>query len=351
VEVLTTDNADPETNARLVLETNPTRFPDGFEVVYTRRTFGQSASYQMLRLLPSMVRRAELVHLSMTYSFPTFPTLLLCSVFGKPVVWSPRGAIQATAEWSDAPRKRVKGAFEQVARVLAPRNTVLHVTSESEALATEMRMRGLEVVMVPNPVPARGCLPRREFRPGGTLRLLFLSRLHPKKGIDTLVEALAVMPTHVTLKIAGSGHPDFEDQLASRVDELGLASRVSFLGHLDGAAKVDAMEAADALVLPTHSENFGIAIAEGLAYGLPVITSTAAPWPGIVTHRCGLLFDPTYTSLVEALHSLDALTGSELAAMGARGHSWMQADFSEVSLGKDMMMIYDRLLRKTGASQ
>ncbi|PYG25490.1 glycosyltransferase [Pelagimonas varians] len=342
--VLTTNSADPETGEFLSLDQNPARFPEGYDVHYMHRSFGQSGSWEMLRKLSGMVRRADLVHLSMTYSFPTLPTLALCKIFGKPVVWSPRGAIQATAEWADAPRKRAKTAFESLARGLAPKRTVLHVTAQSEKDATAGRMPGLDIVTIANAVAVPDTVPQRVFRPDGRLRLLFISRLHPKKGIDQLIATLARLPDHITLTVAGSGSPAFEAELNAQVVALGLGARITFLGQVNDAAKSAAFHEADALVLPTLSENFGIAIAEGLAHGLPVITTTGAPWEGIKAHRCGDWIDPTPEALEAALTALDAIDVNELSAMGARGYAWMKDTYSEAILGADMMAVYDRIL-------
>jgi len=350
VTVLTTDSADPESGARLALAQNAARFPEWYTAHYAPVSFSKTGSWPLLRVLPGHVRRADLVHLSMTYSFPTLPTLFLCRLFGKPVVWSPRGAIQATADWQDAPRKKVKTAFERLARMLAPRRTVLHVTAEEEAEATAKRMPGFEVVNLGNPVPVPASLPPRAFRPDGSLRLFYISRLHVKKGIDSLIEALADLPEHVILRVAGSGSPAFERALRDRVAALGLEGRVTFLGQLDGAEKEAEFARADAVVLPTQSENFGIAIAEGLAHGLPVVTTTGAPWSGIADRDCGAWIAPTKTALHKALATLEQRPADDLRAMGEIGHAWMQESFSETTLGARMLAVYHRLTTGPGGS-
>jgi glycosyltransferase involved in cell wall biosynthesis len=340
VRVLTTDSASPDTPARLVLAENPARFGAGCEVHYARRSFGQSGSWGLLARLWRMVAEADLVHLSMTYSFPTLPTILACRILRKPLVWSPRGAIQATEDWADAPHKPVKRAFERLARWMLPQGAVLHVTSEAEASATARRMPGVAIRVIPNGVPVPPHPPARRFRPRGRLRLLFLSRLHPKKGLETLLEVLANLPGHVILTIAGGGAPDFEAALASRVQALGLAARVSFLGHVGGDEKRRALEAADVFVLPTLSENFGIAIAEALASGLPVVTTRAAPWAEIERHRCGKWIEPDQRALAEALRGLDARSGAELAEMGRRGHRLVSGFCSQAAVGVRLVALY-----------
>ena len=88
------------------------------------------------------------------------------------------------------------------------------------------------------------------------------------------------------------------------------------------------MREADALVLPTHSENFGFAVAESLVVGTPAITTKGAPWVGLEKHGCGWWTDVEVASLRAALADCAARPREELAAMGARGRDWMLADFT-----------------------
>ena len=80
----------------------------------TRRVAGADVALQLVRKLPELVRCADVVHLTATYSFPTIPTLLLCLIFNKPLVWSPRGAIQDAHEWEGSRRRRLKRVWERV---------------------------------------------------------------------------------------------------------------------------------------------------------------------------------------------------------------------------------------------
>ena len=95
-----------------------------------------------------------------------------------------------------------------------------------------------------------------------------------------------------------------------------------------GAEKIAEMRRADALVLPTHSENFGFAVAEALVVGTPTITTKGAPWEGLETHGCGWWTDVEVASLRAALADCAARSREELAEMGVRGRDWMLADFT-----------------------
>jgi glycosyltransferase involved in cell wall biosynthesis len=117
---------------------------------------------------------------------------------------------------------------------------------------------------------------RSENEHSGAFKLLFLSRIDPKKNVDGLIRALRVLRAkeiNVTLSIAGDGEPKYVATLQSLTRDLALTDCVNWLGHLDGEQKYHAMSTASAFVLPSHSENFGIAVVEALAAGLPCLVS------------------------------------------------------------------------------
>ena len=341
VAVLTTDTADPNSSARLDLPANPAILPPGYPVRYCRRLAGVSVSAELLWRLGKEIRRADVVHLTGPYNFPVIPTLLLCRAFRRPLVWSPRGGFQATAEWADAPKRRLKQAFETVYGWLRPRGAVLHVTAPVEAAASR-NLGPVATAQIPNAIDVPGSLPPRDWRPDGLLRLAFLSRVHPKKGLDLLLEAMTALPAHVTLDIYGEGDATYVRTLGDRIAALGLTDRVVLRGHVDGAEKTAALTGCDLFVLPTHSENFGIVVAEALAHGTPVVVTTGAPWAGIDTHDCGRWVPIDAGAIRDAIAVLD---GADLAAMGARGRDWMIADFSTAGMVRRFADLYRRLAR------
>ncbi|HTV06525.1 MAG TPA: glycosyltransferase [Acidobacteriaceae bacterium] len=106
--------------------------------------------------------------------------------------------------------------------------------------------------------------------------LLFLGRIHPKKGCDLLIEgfaAAAASETGLHLVMAGPDRTGWKAQLEARARELKITDRIHWLDMLSGEAKWGAFYAADAFILPSHQENFGIAVAEALACGAPVLIS------------------------------------------------------------------------------
>jgi glycosyltransferase involved in cell wall biosynthesis len=145
----------------------------------------------------------------------------------------------------------------------------------------------------------------------GKRLLLFLGRLHPKKGCDVLVQAFADLvdgraeetggaPWHLVL--AGPDQAGWHPELEAVVGRLGLSGRVTFTGMLRGDQKWGAFHAADLFVLPSHQENFGIAVVEALSCGVPVIVGSGVNiWREIVGDGAGLVCEPKAKPLARAL--------------------------------------------------
>lgn len=349
LEVLTTDGAGPHSNERLPPhETHAglRTFGAGYRVRYAARRMGRDISPELLTRLWPMARAADVIHLTATYSFPTLPTLAVARALHKPVVWSPRGALQARQEWSGAASSK-KQAFEHVAARLAPARTVLHTTAPIEARLSQ-RAIARPAAMIPNAIdipPDPGPAPTHT----APLKLLFLSRIHPKKGLETLIDAVAhlarrtrAVATHLT--VCGAGEPGYVNALKARAHANGLGEQITFAGHVDGAAKEAAFAQADVFVLPSHSENFGLVVAEALVRRRPVITTTALPWDAMVAAGAGFTVPPAQPeALAEALATFAALPAETRAEMGARGRRFVQERFGPEKRAAQMCDLYRTL--------
>lgn len=217
--------------------------------------------------------------------------------------------------------------------------SALHATSDAEV--NEIRAFGLmhPVAMIPNgvDVPSEGpaAAPRRP-------ELLYLGRLHPKKGINKLIQAWAQIGQHRpewSLRIVGPSEVGYADQLRACTREYS-APRVLIEGPAYGAERAVCYSRASIFVLPTLNENFAMVVAEALATGIPVIATKGAPWAGLETEGCGWWVDHGVAALAEALEKATMLPPDVLASMGARGRAWMQRDFSWRRVAADMQAVY-----------
>lgn len=177
--------------------------------------------------------------------------------------------------------------------------------------------------------------------------LLFLSRIHPKKGLDNLLlvwKSIVKKFPEWHLIIAGSDLIGYQEKLKILVEDLHLKENVTFTGMLSGQEKFSALSNADLFVLPTHSENFGIAVAESLAYSVPVITTKGAPWQDLQRYECGWWIEDNQEALKVALLEAMQISHQERQAMGLKGRNLMQTKYSWNSIAKEMASVYRWIL-------
>jgi glycosyltransferase involved in cell wall biosynthesis len=339
VRVLTTDANGP----KLTVAVDTTReidFEPRLRVRYCARKLPESVAPSLLARLPEYVAWCDVVHLNAVYNFTTIPALLAAKAARKPVVWSARGAL---SRWKETRRAAPKAAWEQLCRAIAPRRTVLHVTSESEAKQAAARMKGMRTAIISNGVEVPDAWPRPA--PSDTLRVLYLGRLHPIKGLENLVAAAGLLlrrgERRFSLTLAGGGDPAFVAALRDAVAAHALGEHVTFVGEVPPSDKGRIFAAADLFVMPSFTENFGLAVAEALAHGVPVIAAQGTPWSGLVDHDAGLWVPNDPESLAGAIL---AMRGRPLAEMGARGRAWMERDFGWGRVAADMLALYERLV-------
>ena len=197
---------------------------------------------------------------------------------------------------------------------------------------------------MPNGIDLPDLVPRTV--PEEQRTLLFLSRVHPKKGIELLLCAWAELEARFPewrLRIVGPGGADYIASLKAQAMSNG-SSRVAFEGPLYGDAKAVAYRNADLFVLPTHSENFGMVVAEALAQECPAIVSQGAPWSGLESERCGWWIRNDVESLHGALSEAMVQPRQALQVMGVRGRQLMQIDFDWSLLGQQMASAYRWLI-------
>ena len=223
-------------------------------------------------------------------------------------------------------------------------------TSEQEA--ESIRQFGLRqpVAIIPNGVNLpniyTGKTQRKTNKKVDYRTVLFLSRIHPKKGLLNLVRAWAkVSPMGWKLVLAGPDEDSHLDKVKAEIQKHNLQKIISIVGSVEGEQKVALYSKADLFVLPTFSENFGIVVLEALSYGVPVITTTGTPWSALEDYCCGWWVKPTLEEIANALHKATSMKSEELRVMGERGREYARHfDWSEIA--EDTLAVYRWLLNE-----
>ncbi len=259
-----------------------------------------------------------------------------------PLAISTRGMLTSWALRHHRWKKRL--AWWAYQRWILRQAALFHVTSQEEV--DQLRRLGFNqpAAVIPNGVPLPE-LARVETPDGEARRALFLSRLHPKKGLPMLLQAWAeVRPEGWTLELVGPSEDGHRADLEAQAKRLELDGQVHFTGPVPDNQKWDKYRRADLFVLPTHSENFGIVIAEALAAEVPVITTTGAPWRDLEAHDCGWWVEPGAEAIAGALRKATALDPDERRAMGKRGRRLVEEQYSWPGVAKEMTAAYRWLL-------
>lgn len=299
----------------------------------------------MAATLRRLATRQGIVHNHSLWMMPNILSGCYCNARARArLVVSPHGTL---SPWALSRSRLNKGiAWHLLGQKKVLRNAALfHATSKQEQ--HDIRAAGYTgpIALVPYGINLPN-LDSAAPRKGEQRTLLYLSRIHPGKGVDTLLEAWQRLWTQFPdwqLRIAGPLDNAYAQGMQQRTRELGLG-RVEFCGELRGEAKRRACLAADLFVLPSRSENFGFAIAEALAHGLPVITTEGTPWEELPTRGCGWYCKADVDGLEGSLEHALRLDRTELANMGARGRAWMQEAHDWSRAGSNMLAAYRWLL-------
>jgi len=259
-----------------------------------------------------------------------------------PRVVSPHGMLEPWSLEQGAWKKKTAWWLYQK-RDLQTAEVVI-ATAEQEA--QNIRALGVDgpIAVVPNGVDRPKSLPSveegtsdgREQR-----RVLFLSRIHQKKGLLNLVDAWRrLRPDGWEVIIAGPDENGHEAEVRRRISQCGVEEDFVFTGPVRGTEKWQLYQSADLFVLPTHSENFGIVVAEALSCGVPVVTTRGAPWSDLVEHDCGWWIEVGVDPLVEALTQATRMSAADRAAMGRRGRELVDRKYTWPQVAAALQSVY-----------
>lgn len=321
---------------------------------FRRQTRFYKVSLPLTRWLARNVASYDLVHIHALFSYSSTAAAWLAKRQRVPYVLRPLGTLNRWGmEKHHARYKRLSLAL--VERRIIEGATLVHYTSTQEQREAEELGIHPPSAVIPVGIPllqegpyrSEAWVAARAPRLRDRTRILFLSRLDPKKGVELLFGALARVKRagrNVALVIAGSGDPKYVETLTALASQLNVNGEAVWTGQVGGDEKEALLRAADLFVLPSHSENFGIAAVEAMAAGLPVIvTDRVGIHPEIAASGAGIVIQPDEESLAFAIEELIDNPAAR-REMGARGWALARDKFSVEAMTNGLMEAYGRVM-------
>lgn len=323
-----------------------------FPVDGSERTKRSSALWDWLNVNTA---NYDLVHTHSVWNDPVYAARRTARRHRKPIVYRPCGMLSDYTWSRNRPAKLAYWLARERGNVRAA--AVVHCTSEGEAAEVRLHraVRG-RVEVIPNGVDAAAwtCPTNRDelrrrcgANAGGKPIVLFLSRLHPKKGLtEFLLPALVNTPAFLAVVGGPDDHaPGYEADVRDTITRLGLSNRVAMLGPVPATERWAMFDGADVFALPSRSENFGIVVAEAMARGCPVLISDGVQAHEHVTHAgAGVVTVTTAGAVTDGLNRLlaDAATRTE---MGNRGRVYARQQFDWDRIAGRLADLYRSLTR------
>lgn len=314
---------------------------------------GYSSGLQ--RALKGTIRADDMLHVHGIWMYPGALAGQLSRRTGCRRVISPHGMLEPWALRQSRFKKGVAGwCFEN--RNLRTADC-LHALCATEA--EHFRKYGLRnpIAIIPNGVELERAdskhIPddlRREYPElHGRRKLLFLSRVHPKKGLPDLFRAWAKVGAgnkNWSLLVVGPNELEHETGLRQLAAELAITRHIHFMGPAYGAEKRQFLETADGLVLPSHSEGFSMAVLEAAAAGLPVLLTKECNFPELAIAGAAIDVPAGTVGIRQGLEQFLDLTDAQRRLMGSRGRALVERHYTWSAVGGEMMRVYDWLAAK-----
>lgn len=303
--------------------------------------------------IQKQLNEVSVVHITGLWTLSMHKTIKLAKKKNLPIIISPQGMLEPWALNNEFWKKKIAWYLYQKKDLNFAK--VLHATAYQEA--ENLRNLGFKqpIAIIPNCINFEKLRKiNKNFKSKIKIEkdiddncryILFLSRIHPKKGLLQLIEAWdKIRPHGWKVIIAGPDENGHRLQLEKIIQKKNLINQFKFTGEVNGEEKNNLYRLADLFILPTFSENFGIVVAEALSFGIPVITTKASPWKVIENLNCGWWIETGTESIGKALREALISSPQKLAEMGQRGKVYADNTFDSIMVAKQMLEVYRWML-------
>lgn len=323
-----------------------------FKYFYSERS---CFSFSAEKVIKKLVSKSDLVYVNGIFTHPATLGAKNARSSGKPHIVAIRNGLDP---WM-MKIKRLKKMLGFNLYVKADLNgaTCIHVTAQQEVdSCIRMGIKG-PFTIIPDGINPLEFKSPPESNQTETLWpflknrkvVLFLSRLSQQKGLDMLIRAWSqVVGKHpnAVLVIAGPDYLQYGNYIRNFSQKSPDRDSIFFTGNVERQRKMALYSRADVFVLPSHSENFGIVVAESLASAIPVITTRATPWSELEKYDCGRWVAVDEKEIGSAIDELLRMTDKERSEMGQRGKDFILANYTWDIAARKMITVYHAILNR-----
>lgn len=306
-----------------------------------------------------LVERFDLIQLQSIWDMPYHQLAKIAQKHQIPYIITPRGMLEPWSLSQKSWKKRLALFLYQMKDLQCA--ACVFTTAEMEAKhVRELGVR-VPISVIPNGIVTEGYSCRKSID-GVKKQILFLSRVHEKKGIELLIDAYSLLHEDFSdwsVIIVGNGDAEYIKSLESRVDKLNLQDYIKIQPPVFGEAKTKLYQESSLFCLPSFSENFGMVIAESLSCGVPVITTNGTPWQLLngetstmgasldglgENRRTGWCIDLNVQNLEISLREAMSMKSTTLYEMGQRGSRLVNENFNYRAVAKKTKSLYEWIL-------
>ena len=326
---------------------------DGYHIVYFRCSPFRRYKFSLglLRWLATHAQEYDIAHIHALFSPVSTAAATVARMKGLPYLLRPLGTLDPADLRKKRQLKQLYGTFLERPNLAGAAG--VHFTSEQEAKISERFGVPTRDVVIPlgvqlPPLPLPGKARQQLGIASGQPLILFMSRIDPKKGLDLLIPALETLVEkldfYFVLAGANPQDPEYEQSIQAQIQASRLAQRTTIAGFVEGDLKLGLLQDADLFVLPSYYENFGIAVAEAMAVGTPVVISDQVHiWQEVKNYGAGWVTTCEKETLTQVLHQalLDAQARRE---RGENARQLVQEKYSWSAIAKTMIEVYQKLV-------
>ncbi|MBF2057337.1 MAG: glycosyltransferase [Cyanobacterium sp. T60_A2020_053] len=354
VEIITTnDNGNNLLNVPLYRQTVYEKVPVTF---FPRLCLSSKAiqefnfAWSLTKWLWGHISDYDLIHVHTLFNYPSTIAMVIAKWRKIPYIIRPCGMLLKWSLQQKATKKELYLKLIEEANINYSQR--IHYTALQEKEEAQVLNLKTKDFILPLGLTIPELIPRSKEKlinlydiPKNIPIILFLSRIHEKKGLDFLVNALGKLSLDFRLIIAGSGEPDYEDKIKNLITSNNLKNKVIWAGFVEGELKNTLLQGSDLFALTSYSENFGIAVLEALASGLPVVITPGIALSSMVKDNdlgyiCDLDIDSIYLAITRALSNPE-----KLEDMSRRGRKFIQKNYSWDKIAKDLVDVYKEIIK------